>query len=232
MFYVYCQLENERVKKIINRKILQWFYSIDHHEVKISKFPHTFSYGDIVIQFIDEYHSNTLDTNLARCYTVYIFRTETDVLARLQKSEEIYTTINEQASEQTINQSVGLIVEKLLSHYVLVGDLNRRKLAIKQANNYYLVDFNDIFYFEHVMHLRKIRVVCRQRNYLYRTSLSAVTDKLPSSFFRCHHGVIVNLKQIKRINREEQQIYFSQNKKVHTSVRGYYRLMKRIKEEQ
>lgn len=231
MFYVYCQLENERLNKIINRQIIQWFYSIDHQEVKISKFPNAFCYGDTVIQFIDEHHSEQLAISLARCYTVYVYEKEREILTLLQNSHEIYTIIDEKENEQVIKSTVALVVEKLLCQYVLVGDFNRRKLAIKQANHVYLVDFNDIFYFEHVMHLRKIKVVCRQRNYLYRTSLAAVSDKLPSSFFRCHHGVIVNLKQIMSVNRQEQQIYFPQNKKVHTSVRGYYRLMKRLKEE-
>jgi len=104
-------------------------------------------------------------------------------------------------SKQDISKTIEKI-ERWMDKKIITSE---SRIAIKNNHEILFVNLSDIFYIEKVkrysiLHAAQGKLQCSE-------NLSSLSDRLDSSFFRCHRSFIINVNKIDRIVPIADRIY-------------------------
>lgn len=91
--------------------------------------------------------------------------------------------------------------------------------TIKRGNNIINLNYSDILFFETTTTSHKIRVHCIDKYLEFYGKLKDIEKKLDDGFFRCHKAYIVNVNNIKEIDKKQKIVYMKDGSMCYTSIR-------------
>ena len=104
-----------------------------------------------------------------------------------------------------------------------------RGYQVKMGNQIRFVPLNDIIFFESSTHSSRKIVLHMENSWLeFYGSLTEV-EKIGSEFFRCHQSYVINLRNIKNINKDKRIIEMQGGRTTFIAVRKVSALLKRMK---
>lgn len=109
------------------------------------------------------------------------------VINKIESIRDEEVVFNVVDCDQRVKNVIDVINEQYGNDYLVVKGVNLDLLS--------KVKFKSIEYFEYVN--REIFVYCDEGVYVYKSSLVALKNELPSHFIQISKGVIVNKKMIK-----------------------------------
>jgi len=109
-----------------------------------------------------------------------------------------------------------------------LGGLSR--LLINEGNNITVIPIQDIYYLE--AQADYVQVICRQGSFIKHATLMAMESRLPvSGFLRIHRSYLINLAQIKRVeklSKDQRMVLMSNGHSIPVSRAGFQRLAGKI----
>ena len=80
--------------------------------------------------------------------------------------------------------------------------------CISHKNEMIQIPYNDILYFEKNLNDNDCTVVTKDNEYLIRKSIVNIMDELDGNFYKSHRSCIVNVDNIRRVDFDNNNIYF------------------------
>ena len=106
--------------------------------------------------------------------------------------------------EGILKRPVSLNVLKVILLKIDKKISRNRRFAIRQNGNVFVEDYNNVIFCECRGH--DVIVRCTDGEYSVYTSMRNIEENLPLSFYRCHKSFIINMKFIKRIEKQELEL--------------------------
>lgn len=88
-----------------------------------------------------------------------------------------------------------------------LNNQNEKTLIIKTKSNQHIIPYKDIIYFETDTQSRKIILHTPSYKVAFSDTLSNLEKKFDSTFYRCHRSYIINLKHIKKVSTERNNLH-------------------------
>ena len=123
----------------------------------------------------------------------------------------------EQQYEKKMEDTINLCINKKLENHKLILKINRR---IEQ------IEFNNILYMTYDSSIRKVKIHTKTKEYETNQTLKELSTQLKGNFVYTHRACIVNLNNIKTIDKEEKIITFVTNDKIDLLSRNYLKELK------
>ena len=70
------------------------------------------------------------------------------------------------------------------------------------------IPLESIYFIENIKGSGKVCIHCKNGQFIIRSSLTGLLEKLDEQFVRCHYSFVVNRKNILRINKRERMVQF------------------------
>lgn len=121
--------------------------------------------------------------------------------------------------EKKIEDTINLCINKKLENHKLILKINRR---IEQ------IEFNNILYLTYDSSIRKVKICTKTKEYETNQTLKELFSQLKGNFVYTHRACIVNLNNVKTINKEEKIIKFVNNDTIDLLSRNYLKELKEI----
>ncbi len=112
---------------------------------------------------------------------------------------------------------VQMLTKAINKALIKIEELNKKVFLIKNAGEIIIVNINDIMYFE--SNKRKVRVVCRTKEYETYDTIANIIPQAGAEFVQCHQSFLVNMNYIKQLNNEE--IILENNESIVVSQKKY-----------
>ena len=130
------------------------------------------------------------------------------------------------------------IRDNLLEAYNKYNNKLNNKLndKLKNKNDFITIDvvgkkinikFEEILYFETVTSIHKIRVHTFNKQIEFYSSIKDLKDKLNDDFYQSHRSYLVNVKNIKEIDKKRFLIHMKNNEECYVSIRQLAGLVKK-----
>lgn len=87
---------------------------------------------------------------------------------------------------------------------------------LERNNNFFYVEtldrtirlnYDEIMFFETIKTNRKIRIHAKTKHIEFFSRINKLEEELKDGFYRCHRGYLVNIKNIKEVDKKEELIY-------------------------
>lgn len=114
--------------------------------------------------------------------------------------------------EKKMEDTINLCINKKLNNHKLILKINRR---IEQ------IEFNSILYMTYDSSIRKVKICTKTKEYETNQTLKELFSQLKGNFVYTHRACIVNLNNVKTIDKEEKIITFVNNDKIDLLSRNY-----------
>ena len=137
------------------------------------------------------------------------------------EDEFIYNTVivnNIQGSQTRLTK----IIEQILNCYTKEEEC----FTIRNKKSIYKIPYEDILYIEKEPNSKHSMVHCLGEIISVKTSLNSLKSELNNSFVQTHRSVIVNSKNVSKINLNEGKVLFKNNSEKYLVSRSYKKLLK------
>lgn len=124
-------------------------------------------------------------------------------------------------------------LSKLLKDAIEIGlKINGKEnvLTISSKSEVVQVPYNDILYIEKNLNDNDSIVVTKNDKYLIRKSIVSIMEELNDDFFKSHRSCIINLNNVKRVNFDENIIYFNDNNSIDLLSRSNKKTLRKLLE--
>lgn len=199
---VYDLIEN--INKSLNEGM--YFLEIEQHtkaeKIKLAKLIRDKDRDGVIIFFSKNYKSSLIILKCRIEAMDYIVYKENDEFA-----EEIKKCFM-QANNRLNNKNRVLIIEK--------------------DNEIISIKYDNIMYFEASMKPHKVEVYTKDENIDFYGTLSDIEKQLDDEFCRCHKGFIINIKQVKRLDKNKRLVEMNDGSKCFVSQKRIVEVSNKI----
>lgn len=119
--------------------------------------------------------------------------------------------------EERLYDSINTILKKYSSKKTISFKSNKELINLKLEDILYIYKTND---------QNKIEIITKNNKYSIRNSLSNLSLKLDTRFYKTHRACIVNIDKIKKVDFKNEIIYFENNTKIVYLSRNYKKGLK------
>jgi len=120
--------------------------------------------------------------------------------------------------EKKMEDTINLCINKKLENHKLILKINRR---IEQ------IEFNNILYMTYDSSIRKVKIYTKTKEYETNQTLKEILSHLKGNFVYTHRACIVNMNNVKTIDKEEKIITFVNDDTIDLLSRNYLKELKK-----
>lgn len=106
--------------------------------------------------------------------------------------------------DENIQKRVQECIDAIINEMSKIGSIDvTRQITLKKMNDYYMVNLNDILYFETRPGSRMLYCVLKNGTDIeFYDTLKEVMKQLDGRFFHCHRSFIINLRQVRKLSSD------------------------------
>ena len=120
--------------------------------------------------------------------------------------------------KKKMEDTINLCINKKLENHKLILKINRK---IEQ------IEFSNILYMTYDSSIRKVKIYTKTKEYETNQTLKEILSHLKGNFVYTHRACIVNINNVKTIDKEDKIITFVNNDKIDLLSRNYLKELKK-----
>lgn len=148
---------------------------------------------------------------------------ELSYLTFTYKVEAMDYIIKSQSEE--VERRVRECIDLAISRYLMDGDGKNSKFKVKLGDTIRSIPYEEIMFFESGISPHKVVLHTQSRQLEFYGSIRELEDK-DECLYRCHKSFVVNVNNIKQINKAERIIEMVNGEEVLLSIRAMRKLKK------